>query len=205
MPKTPRRFGLLDAMILVAAIAIGLAWARFQGSISEHLFNPFGSNLSGFGDPGEPRLTILLGRAWEKYALAAPVMAMLAVGLVVVRFRPPGLGLRRGLSQPGASACVAVAVVLGLSTIRFLVETWLWRIEVNYQAAHGINFHGEWWEGAYHILRPTEPGLAVVACWSILALSRRMRCERSLIDRLGRLVAAYWIVAMVFYWIAGPG
>ena len=199
MRKTKGRFGILDAMILVATIAVGLAWSRFQASKPGHLFAHFDSNLPGFGEADAPRVVILIGRAWEIYALAAPPMATAALGLLLVRFRRPG----PRFSEPGTSACGAVAVVLALTAIRFLVDLLRWRINASYQASKGLTIFSDWWDAAYDTLRPAEPGIAVIAAWSALAMTGRLRRGRSTIDRLGVLVAGYWIVAMAFSWLAG--
>ncbi len=199
MWKTNRRFGILDAMILVASIAVGLAWARFQAEKPGHLFAHFDSNLPGFGEADAPRVVILLGRAWETYALAAPPMATVALGLLLCRFRRPG----PRFSEPGASAFAAVAVVLALTAIRFVVDLLRYRINANYQMAKGLPIFSDWWDVAYDTLRPAEPGIAVIAAWSALAMTGQLRWGRSTIDRLGVLVAGYWVLTMVFSWFAG--
>jgi hypothetical protein len=192
MPQATRRLGLLGAMILVAAVAVGLAWSRFNAARPD---------LPGY--PHRSRGVPACHWAWGYYSLAAPVMAAIAIGLLVVRFRGPSPPRRRDLSQPGASACAAVAVVLGLSAIRLLVALAALQSEESLLASLGVPALDNWWWPAYRALHPAEPGMAILACWSILALSGRMRCGRSAVECLGWVVAAYWVGATVLSWLAG--
>ena len=201
--KAKSRFNLLDAMILVGAIAVGLAWSRFQASIPSHLFSYFQMSQLEFPGGGLTPWDDWSRWVWAKYGLGAQPVAMVAVGLLAVQCRRSSADRRLILSQPGASCCVAVTIVLLLSAMRFLVDVTRFRLDVLYQWSFLSQGYTAWWESAYDALRPTEPGIAIIVCWSILALTGRMRFERSISDRLGCVVAAYWIVALVFYWIVG--
>lgn len=199
MPRNPRRLGLLDAMILVAAVAVGLGWARYQATRSVYLINYFGW-MSAAGAPlflaGHP-VSATLARIWRWLALSVPCVTTLALGLLIVRLREPRPRGGRVFVQPGAAACGAVAVAATLETVRL-------SISLLYQnGIAGVIANRDWRANLTAFFRPEDHGIAVVAAWSALLLARRMRCERSAIDRLGRAVGVFWIVALVLYWVAG--
>lgn len=140
MPRTPRRFGLLDAMILVAAIAIGLTWSRFQSTRPEYLVNSFGSITEAnaaevLSLAGRPALATL-ARIWRWMALSVPCVTTLALGLLVVRLRKPRPRGGRVFLQPGAAACGAVAVAVALEIVRVGIALVRW-LEVKYAQPPG--------------------------------------------------------------------
>lgn len=203
MPRPPRRLGLLDAMILVAAIALGVAWSRFLRNVPEFLANPFGSPFNAFNPATDRPVRAVVNRAWGWFEVIAPCVATVAIGLLIVRLRGPRRGLRHVFLRPGASACAAVALALILEAIRLGVDLLRWIEEDRHMAAIGSNAGAPWWWEFYGTLRPGDVGLAVSGAWMALLLSGRMRGERSAIDRLGRAVGIFWIVTMVFSWAAG--
>src|SRR4051812_18082030 len=93
-----RRFGIADGLVLVAAIATGLA--------------PVRSSLSEFW--GEPW--------WIRYPVAgiAPVLASLTLAIIVLRLRRPRPPIRLVLRQPGLLSGLVVLPILIAWTIAFL-------------------------------------------------------------------------------------
>src|SRR4051794_29531136 len=95
-----RRFMLADAMILVAATAMGIAWTRayvmgiqpFQFSASFH-----GNGMS------------FLLRFW--IPVAVPCLAMWSVAAFILAFSRPRPVLRRLAHQPGFVACGMATLV----------------------------------------------------------------------------------------------
>jgi hypothetical protein len=161
---------LLDAMILVAATAVGLAFARtyfreyFQARpLREHDWL---------------RWTIVAGSLQSINYL--PVLASWSVAMVVLRLRLPRPRLRSLAVRPGwLATCSAVTgMLLGALTLM-----------VKHQKGVGGWLKVELF--AYPI------GAAVVAAWVNLAICGRWRPEPEWIDRLGRIVGACWVAMMV--------
>jgi hypothetical protein len=203
MPRSPRRLGLLDLMILVAALAIGLAWVRFQASLPESFDNPVGLYSLRFAPPPRHWALKAAERAWELYSLAVPVMIAVPIGLLAIRLRKPRPRGGRAWLQPGAVACAAVTAAMGVGVLRFGVEWLLSLEEAARNKAAGIKDYSDWWDRFYFLLRPSDQGIAVVVALTILALSGRWRAEKSAIDRLGRCVGIYWVVALLLSCVGG--
>lgn len=164
-----RRFHLLDAMILVAALAAGLSVVRYTQPIEGEYV---GRGLTG------ARLGVLLGLlrlfGWSPL-LGAGTLALAAVRLR--RPRPPAATLWR---RPGFVATVAAAAGMALSAL--LVAPFL--------AARGREIRQWTWLASFPV------GFSVAGAWAVLWLSGRWRAAPEAIDRLGRLVGALWL-AMV--------
>ena len=203
MPRAPRRLNLLDLVILIAAIAIGMGWMRFQATDNSRSFDPFKSPVWLQGSMDDNPLLGWSKKPWAWIERCAPCAATFTIGLLVVRLRSPRPRGGRVFLRPGAAACGAFALSLawellrlGLDLLRTLGRGW-------FEAKIGSNVGVSWWEPFYDVLRPEDHGIAVAAAWSALLLARRMRCERSTIDRLGRAVGIFWIVTLILSWAAG--
>lgn len=170
-----RPFRLGDAMVLVAAAAVGLApfaplahrpnlWPVFQGVTLRQLVGivPWQAQA--------PRLEVfgacLLISCWF---LAIAVFAGTPAYLAV-RFRRPRPPLRELWLQPGIVACEALLVGMVLTTLRDLypwVPSWM---------VFSVNV------------------VTIPAAWSILAVSGRWRPEPGWIERLGRLLGVCYMI-----------
>jgi hypothetical protein len=181
LPHVPRRAAdrrltIADGMILVAAIALGLA--AVQASL--RTMRPWTNRA-----------------ARVAYWILGPssCVAMAAVaGLLVVRLRGPHPPWRRLARQPGLVA--AIAAVVGL------LPGAAWSaILLRFRAGVALRFNfTEWWM----LLVDFVPAV-VLGSWLALALSGRWRAEPGWIDRAGRLLAVYWIVCFAvkeFYRLA---
>ena len=106
-----RKFTLLDAVILLAATAIGLAGVR---EYFDMLFTQSFRLPSGGWTPGA-----ILGHIPRVLEILFPLLVAWTPAVLVLRLRRPRPVLRRLFLQPGASACGAItlALVLGLSEI----------------------------------------------------------------------------------------
>jgi hypothetical protein len=164
-----RRFSVLDAMILVAATAVGFAGIRaFSPAFYSYQYTPI---------PPPPWLNwsaVVLSN-WAFYL--SPLPAAWTLAALVLRLRPPRPPLRRLMRQPGAVAVFAAMMLILVGVIHYLLDL------------HNPSLHGVPFEYTSFSL-----GCGVGAAWWILALSMRWRAERSWIDRLGRVLGAYWIV-----------
>jgi hypothetical protein len=184
-PGVARRFGLLDAMILVAATAAPLSLARSALSL-EH------------------------AGLWQKLLVMTPaLLGGWTVALLAIRLRSPRPTLRRLLRQPGAAASLAavstIAVCLLFVGIALLVR--FLRFQSHASAIRQMNrvigtsrpVLFDWPMQVIGTLSEcmTLVGPAVLGAWVVLALGGRRRPERGLIDGLGRLVGVAWIVLFV--------
>jgi hypothetical protein len=192
---TPRRrFRLIDAMILVAATALGcfitVSIVREQclsGGWSIGL-DEGGDQVSGGGINQAAVEDLLLvgtlGIAW----LSFPFFAIWTLAMIPLRFISPRPRLRRMVRQPGAMAMIAAGVGIAIAgihvaTIFVALGSGVLGDSVLIMVVMG---------GAM-----SYPGLAVFVTWMTLLAGRRWRAEREWVDRLGRVFGAYWIAEAI--------
>jgi hypothetical protein len=158
-----RRFTLSDAMILVAATAVGLAMAR--------AYDPT------FSAPSPARF-LKLG-----WGAPACVVAALALALILLRARRARPRLRHMLLRPGMAACCALAAAV---TLAMLMNVTHFVFHGPYHnVAHGL-FNSIWYSSAHQI------PWAVGGAWLTLLIMGRWRPANSWIERAGRAVGLYW-------------
>lgn len=173
-PANRRRFTLLDAMILVAASAGGLVLMRL-----------FWVSWGPFADMGlTTEVSLANGVEWlpTAIALTTPCAAAWSATLLVLRWRPPRPA-RRPWQRPGilANSIIGLAILASVPVLAFIV----------------------WWSGpgppgklaTVFLLTAPALGVAVMACWLTLLLTRRWRRAADWIDRLGLLLGVFWIIA----------
>jgi hypothetical protein len=170
-----KRFTLSDAMILVAATAVGLAMAR--------AYDPMFS--------GAPHAKFV------KLAWGAPAGVVSAWGLavIVLRLRRPRPRVRRLLRQPGMVACCALVFALGIGAVWPMAH----RVIRNRPVLHGLFdqlFNTIWNSAAYFV------PWSIAAAWVTLTLSNRWRPVPDWVDRLGRVVGLYWCLYPVLEAVA---
>lgn len=102
---TGRRFQLSDAIVLVAATAVGFAVVR-----------PYYATMNLLdGSPPFPsagRFSGWMKGAWDCLVLVAPIVMAWTLAIVVLRLRAPRDRWRRFVRQPGLVAGLMAAVVL---------------------------------------------------------------------------------------------
>jgi hypothetical protein len=180
--KPERRFTLLDAMILVAATAVGIALSKaWPGPETYEV------SLAIFG----PKLLRSLGPVTHRIIASWPIVAIWTAALIALRLRRPRPASRRLFAPPGIAACVVALVVMLLK--------WL-------ECGGYVVLHNDWVRNVRDIsplslsrviLDATASpviGYGVAAVWASLALARRWRPEPGWIDRAGRVVGLLWIV-----------
>ncbi len=192
-----RQLNILDAMVLIAATALGLALLGFSvgglGVIREQVKESL--DFSGPVPHNWPRwvwtIVTWYGLIVE---VSFPFCASWTIAILALRVRRPRPSMRRLLRQPGTVACYSAAIFLLpalLGSICLLASSYF---------AFDISFDSpEWQRGLAlcFIFLPSLPGSAVLSSWVTLRLVGRWRSEASWIDRVGRLLGAYWIAAIL--------
>jgi hypothetical protein len=177
-PKTPRKFTILDGMILVAAVA---------GAFGLHRTVVDAREKHGHISYVEDGIESIASRAIEA---EFPLLVTLTPALLIMRLRrrrPQWLRLAR---QPGMAASCAAMIPIATSLIDLGQAAW--------NLEHPDGLFGELFlsippvrvlYGGYG----SAVGLWVLGAWLILGVSGRRRPEKSWIDRLGRVVGAGWL------------
>jgi hypothetical protein len=166
MPRGLRRFTLFDAMILVAAVAAGLATAR--------------ACLLQVMPRSNPSFAVRLTAVFVALAVT--------ITLIPLRLRRPRP--RRPGRHPGMVASCAVALALGF-ILGEQASSWLepvptpMRAEPHYWAINLV----------FNLLRLDLYSLAVAGAWLALVLSGRWRPERDWLDRAGMALGVCWILS----------
>jgi hypothetical protein len=170
-----RRFNILDAVLLVAAIAVGLALCR--------------TKLTNFLPP-PPRGLLLPDRfryARDSLLNVAPVLCACTGGCLILRLRRPRPPARLLADFPGSSAVVAASCVIALQTALMVLEIIGGARPDFVITPFSHNFY-------------SNPGFAVVGAWSVVIVGGRWRFERSWIDWLGFALGLAWIGLVLALW-----
>jgi hypothetical protein len=195
MPShVPRKFTVLDAMVLIAATGIALAPIRYLSLHGRGLplaapydwtirsLYLFGSNLS---------------------ALLLPFVLTGSMALGMLRLRKPRPPLRRIFRQPGMATCTAVLV----STLFFLAACLGLLLVGGDPVPIGYIFeHAEIYLKPVWYAATGRFGEVIAAVWIVLWLSRAWCSEPSWIDRAGRILGIYCVVnGVLFGWASWMG
>jgi hypothetical protein len=168
-PSADDRFRLIDAIVLISALAVGLAMARdpYLQMDRETIAVVRGAPFPAWN------LAYLHG------SLVFPCITPLTIVLAIrglCRRRPRSL---RALLRPGLAACVAASVALLLRGLEYLP----------YHAV-GARWHlgpiDPW------VSTGERVGYAVLGVWAALAVAGRWRIGRGWIERLGVVVGLLW-------------
>lgn len=191
-----RRFTIVDAMLLIGATGLALAWLRLQ-SRAELFGPPFWGLSHGYDTAGR-----LLQSLWDLALWAVPPMAAWSVATFLLHLRRPRPIVRRLMRQPGFVASLIVTVTL-------LVNV-LWQM-APYAVLHWEDASGELgaFSGALELALFGEvaracavTGIAVGLAWLQLALSGRWRRDPNWLDRAGLAVGIFWIALGPIAWFA---
>jgi hypothetical protein len=174
-----RRLRLLDLMILIFAIALGIAPLPLLMK---------SMNLAQYG-----AAKTLVGRV---RSYAAPPLAALTIASLGIAMCPPRPPFRRLVRRPGFMACataITCLIVVGP------IET-AGSLNLLLRGAFSPGFNV--WDTHLAFLAGslTYPvGLMVAGAWLCMALNRRWRTG-DWVDRLGQLIGVGWIVEAVAGW-----
>jgi hypothetical protein len=220
MPRSRRSiYRLHDVMIAVAFTAISLAWVqaewdgirRLAGGIRGWSYRP--------QNPITDNWMYLSARsvvATAFYVLAG-VASPWAVFLLY-RSRRSGRDWRYGrVRRPGAIACRAATVVLTFELIHATVAPALgchaMRTFTSYDSGTGtvgirhVRLPGVFHDGApdpfCNMLHgmPRHAGVVVAGAWLTLRLARAWRPEPTWVDRAGRALGVFWLVAALHFFL----
>jgi hypothetical protein len=181
-PATPRKLTILDAMILVAAVACGFPLGRATAGVVY------------YDGPGHEQ-NVVARCADRPVRAVLPFLMTLTTAALFIRLRRPRPRWRRLARQPGMAACCAAVVPIAFVSIGFAGLKW--QLEPN-----ATLWCGDWRADPLFGGCGYLAGVWVLTTWLVLALGRRWRAERSAIDRLGRIVGVAWL-AVLALWILG--
>jgi hypothetical protein len=183
-----RRWTLLDAMLLIAALAVAIAWTRALVPIIRErgdMDSPMWARM-----PWQSRLI------WWPPA-ATPGLMMGSLFLVYLSARPPRPPWREITQRPGAvvggAALAAFIVQLALVVLGKI----LGQVPGMVRPGPGSAMDQEFliWRLATDLSGIV--GYVVMGAWLTLALGRRWAAESSWSDRAGRLLGACWLTLVV--------
>jgi hypothetical protein len=190
---TPRRrFTLVDAMILVAATAIGCAWMPWISQLTEGevSWSNFFEKVDLFRSSDNASWTLsdvpILAVAGIYFAyLTAPLFMAWTLALIPIRVIGPRPRWRRLARQPGMMAACAAGLALVFQGLMIPLVM--------------LIIPQRLWPNLLELLEAGMPlpllfiGLAVSTSWMTLLVGRRWRAEASWVDRLGRALGVGWI------------
>jgi hypothetical protein len=172
-----RKFNILDAAILIAAVAVGLALCRT--SLRDLLPTPAspGTRLTG-----QQLINIRMS-----LLLVAPVLAPCTIACLILRFRGPHLPVRRLVDFPGPAAIVVVTCVMALEII-LTASMIAWGVRPNFLVT------------PFSYVTCTNPAWAVLGSWLVIFLGGRWEFERSWLHRLEFGLGLAWIGLALAFW-----
>jgi hypothetical protein len=203
-------FRIKDAMLAIAATAIGFAWVQAQWDTIQLFAGQYADQPREtrwiLGDRPFYQMTRVFTKdvLYVATAMACPWMVLM------LRSRRGGLrGRFWRARRPGAIACLAGTGVL----IFELVRQAIWPVAGVHQILYvttdrpqvriwGWGFFDDLLSPAMRdplrtmlIWMPRHTGIVVGGAWLALILAGFWRPERSWTDRAGRLIGAFWIIA----------
>jgi hypothetical protein len=189
MPPPRRRpFTVLDAMVLVAATAVGLAVMRSDPNSILYRIAPAIRSHVRPDEHIHVKLYLITGDILE----FQPLLLVWTYAALILRLRGPRPGIRRLARQPGFAALLTAVVCSAYAWLDGLTHG-IWELANPDHKGHPLEdltgslsqlFDGVW-----------DLGAAVSAVWAFMALGQICRREPSWIDRLGRILGGGWIAA----------
>ncbi len=181
----PRKASTGDVMLLIVALAVGLAvslrplsdMGEWYGMITPSSRSDLLGWWTAFVLKLPPQFLLIQGGVQLLFCFIIP----LTPALLVARLRQPRPSLRRLACQPGfvASLALCVAAVVGIDLEFFNLIT------------------------IPPLIASILPGLAVLCSWLALLTMGRWHSESGWIDRTGRLLGAFWLATIPWsLWVA---
>jgi hypothetical protein len=209
-------YRLHDVMIAVAFTAIGLAWVQAEWEPIRRLAGPIRGwyFVPRYSIRDQPIYLSTRSVVATGFYVLAGVASPWPVFLLY-RSRRPGRTWRFGrVRRPGAVACLAATVVLSFELLQAALDPGRGshRVNVWFQ----VDAHEVW---IRHLDRPTfgaakrdpffgmlygmprHAGLIVAGAWLALILARAWRPEPTWVDRAGRALGVFWLVAALHFFL----
>jgi len=189
-----RKFGLLDAIVLVLATAAAMAATRHWWPDYFEVFRPGGEAYK------ENVVNLMYRVRYLLYSIAY-FFASWTLAYLFLRLRRPRPTVRLLTRQPGMVACSTAAIILSLRLVNLAIIFIVYVVWVRAEPALG--WLSWWFQDAGELpLIPSEMGCGVAAAWIIQAVGGRWRPEPSWIDRMGRVLGMFWIGMVPFAWFS---
>ena len=208
--RPERRFTTVDALVLLAALSLGVTWmfeARtllISFATADGLLRPPLRPLPTFF---APLYFVVLRRSL--HPLAA-LFAPMTFAVCMLRLRQPRPSLAQCLRRPGASACAVAAIVLSLEVFNYFLDLasrfsdvcMLGNSIASY--AKGMRLAGITVFNSIAFSIGQAPGLAAAGAYLALWSSQLWRSESSWIDRAGHALGWFWIMTAVAFILLPP-
>lgn len=199
--RPPRRFNMLDALVLIAATALGLVAIRLTWEEQSEVFQVE-------GDTSLARTLSTVEHGSGLVRLVEPGLVVWTLALLILRLRSPRPAWRRLMLQPGFIVEIVTVLMLVVALFRVVIlcvltravgfgwsKMLLFAFPIEVQSRPGM---ATWAVIRAWFLEPSSAvALGVLSVWLVLALGRRCRPERNWIDRAGRLMGVLWFLAAV--------
>jgi hypothetical protein len=201
LPAT-RSLYLSDLIVLLGATAVGLAALRFFAGDLEELRRELSESWNTLDLSADSKRSLGRGVA-TCFALVMTVLVPICwawtLAMVPLFLRPPRAPLCRLACLPGAIACFSAscALVLPLFGLLYLAIAGAGALPTtNYES---VEFRRV--IALVFLAVPALAGFAVAGAWLAIVLGRRYEPEPSWLDRVGRVLGAYWIgsIFLVFW------
>ena len=180
----PRKFTLLDAMVLIAATAIAFVPMRFLPWEDWRLDLEWSAAQ-----------IVKVGMMAD--AILCPLALTLGPALWLLRLRRPRPGVTRVFRQPGMAACTATIVnemFFVTVTMVSLFLSYLTQTMPNLHMFYQFNLMIWLW-----VLPMCIMGITISAVWIVLWMSGAWHGEPSWIDRAGRALGIYWVASSIVF------
>ena len=161
------KFTLVDAMIVVAALAVWFAALRYLAELT---------NLTSIWHLGDYGFFRILRNQ------IGLLLCILSAAVLVMGLRLSCHGRRRLWLEPGLAACAAAILGVAVQTVFMALVSHAGLLTWERFAI------GAFWSGW------PRCGPAVAGSWLTLIVTGRWRARRGSIDRLGRVVGACWLL-----------
>jgi len=196
--RSTRKLGIRDAMVLIAATAVGLAVFPLAFDDYFRLGTGLSASVIALTTPQNGSTNW----AWAFYDIYGHFAAILlpfcwawTIALAGLHLIGPRPGASRLRHQPGANACVSATIAYVCASIILCLILALSspRVESFESDVHWSEFLPIW--SVFFV--PPLIGFAVLGSWLFLVFGRSWRPERSWIDLAGRLLGVYWIGTII--------
>jgi hypothetical protein len=192
-PVKSRSFGITDAMIVIAAVAVALSANRMDRQVAYHNWR---------ADKYEFVTDLLI--------LVLPHACAMTAALVAIRMRRHRSTLRRLARQPGSLACIVAGTALLVVVCWVVFVTATGRHISFFQEVSRLPNGGgrgrggkimQLWSAWVLTVFGDRIGFAVAGAWLYLLLFGLWRPERTWIDRLCCAMGWIWLVLTAALWL----